>query len=154
MMTTLRRSILLTAVTSSILFAGSALADPSVHRATGGGTFLDGGVLNQIAFTAQIDATGAVKGQAEFHLRNNDVFFHIVVDCLSVDGNRAWIGGVISESSDPTLVGQQRVWEVVDNGEPAPPDQVSVPIPGSPGACNNHPAIPLLDLTNGNVQVQ
>ena len=43
-----------------------------VHRASGGGTVEYAGALNTHAFTAQVDADGNVKGQAEFQLRYID----------------------------------------------------------------------------------
>src|SRR2546427_3033079 len=49
--------------------------DP-VHRVSGGGTVEYGGALNTHAFTAQIDANGNVKGQAEFQMRYIDTTMH------------------------------------------------------------------------------
>ena len=156
MTTVLRKSGLAAAVLTCLLYAGVALSQPSVHKATGGGTVEFGGAKNTVAFTAQIDAAGSVKGQAEFQLRNVDLRLHVDVDCLSVSGNRAWIAGVITESSDPTRVGTRVLWEVVDNGEgsAAPPDQVSMPVQFTAASCTTHPALALVDWTNGNVQVQ
>ena len=38
---------------------------------------------------------------------------------MTVIGNDAWIGGTITGSSDPTVVGSGSWWHVTDNGEGA-----------------------------------
>ena len=134
----------------------TAQARPSVNKATGGGTYEKAGFLNTIAFTAQVDESGEVKGQAQFQLRDLDLRIHLDVDCLVVVGNQAWIGGVVKNSSNPALVGTRFVFTVVDNGE----GQGAVDELGEPAGsvlqsdCLTQPALPLLPLTNGNFQVR
>ena len=138
-----------------LLVSGVAQAAPPVHMATGGGTVEAGGGLNTIAFTAQVDDAGAVKGQAQFQLRNQDLRLHVDVDCLSVLGNEAWIGGVVTQSNDPARIGTRVLWRVQDNGEGGgATDQTSLPVPGAPGDCLLQSALPLVPWTNGNVQVK
>ena len=50
------------------------------------------------------------------------------VTCMSVSGNRAWIGGPVTASSDPAQVGMGAWWQVADNGtgrHPLVPDQTT-----------------------------
>ena len=146
-------SILALAVAISL-----AHAAPPVHRATWGGRIAVGSDTSQISGVAMIDDAGNVKGQAEFHIvvGVDTTEFHVVVDCLSIAGNQAWIGGVISHSStDPGLEGQRSVWTAIDNGEPGVGvDQGSLPVPGDTRPCTEHPALTLHLWTDGNVQVR
>jgi len=146
-----------TATMAVLLSASAALAGPPVHSATGGGTVDWPGGRVTYGFTAQIDAAGVVIGQAEFVHRDAGITNHVVINCLTVVGNTAWLGGTITISSNPALVGLDVVWEVQDNGQgiAAPPDKVSNVQPGvAPGTCNSMPDLGLIDWTNGNVQVQ
>jgi len=116
-----------TTLLASLFCASVAIAAPPVHMASGGGTVDDAGARNTHGFTAQIDAAGNVRGQAEFQLRYLDLTIHVEITCLAVVGNDAWLGGTITTSSDPALVGQQVLFRVQDNGEggAAPPDMTS-----------------------------
>jgi len=155
MQTTSKFLGLVVAVAFGVCVVTSAWAEPAVNKATGGGTVETGGTKVTIAFTAQVDAAGAVKGEAEFQLRTEDVTFHVDIDCLSVAGNQAWMEGVITTSSDPARVGTRVQWTVVDNGEgKGTQDQTSLPVAGTAGSCNQRPALPLIPWTNGNVQVR
>jgi len=141
-----------------LLLATAAYAAPPTHRATWGGKIAVGTDSTQISGVAQVDASGAVKGQAEFHVvvGTDTTEFHVVVDCLTVVGNQAWIGGVISHSAtNPALAGQRVVWTVVDNGEPGiGVDQGSIPVPGDAPACGTQPQLALIPWAAGNVQVR
>ena len=128
-----------------------------VHRASGGGTIEYGGTLNTHAFTAQIDADGNVKGQASFQLRYIHTTIHAEVNCLAVVGNDAWIGGTVTRSSNPAVVGVglNILFRVQDNGEgdAAPRDMSSQLVWGAVPSCNTTPPLGLIEWTNGNVQV-
>jgi len=141
-----------------LVLATAAYAARPAHIATWGGKIAVGPDSTQISGVAQIDDSGSVKGQAEFHVvvGPDTTEFHVVVDCLTVVGNQAWIGGVISHSStDPGLAGQRTVWTVIDNGEPGiGVDQGSIPVPGDARACGTQPALALLPWAAGNVQVR
>ena len=48
--------------------------------------------------------------------------------CLSVSGNRAWVGGPVTASTDPTQAGTGAWWQVADNGagrHPVVPDRTT-----------------------------
>jgi hypothetical protein len=133
-------------------------ASGPVHWASGGGTVEYAGALNTHTFTAQIDDEGNVKGQAQFQLRYIDTTIHAEVNCLAVVGNEAWIGGTITRSSNPAVVGLglDILFRVQDNGEgdTPHPDMTSPLVWGAVPSCNTTPPLGLIAWTNGNVQVK
>ncbi|HEY2956260.1 MAG TPA: hypothetical protein VGK89_13565 [Candidatus Eisenbacteria bacterium] len=156
------KSILVTFGAATLLAAlvcvSVSTAGPGVHRVSGGGTVEYAGTLNTHAFTAQIDADGNVKGQAEFQLRYVNATIHAEVNCLTVVDNDAWIGGTITRSSNPAVVGPGLgiLFQVHDGGEgDAPqPDMTSPLVWGAVPSCNTTPPLGLIEWTNGNVQVK
>jgi hypothetical protein len=84
------------------------------------------------------------------------------VTCLTVSGNRAWIGGPIDSSSDPTQVGMGAWWQVADNGSgrhPVVPDQTTFAGMGTlaqtQAYCDTAPAPHFIfDVQLGYVRVQ
>jgi hypothetical protein len=127
----------------STLTAGHAVAAPSrldnavVARAVGHTYVLLGpsvfGVTVQqdpLAYIATRRADGSVSGRWSYHYFEAGVetTFQGAVTCLTVRGNRAWIGGPITASSDPTQVGSGAWWQVADNGSgrhPVVPDRTT-----------------------------
>ena len=89
-------------------------------------------VSQPLAFTASKYADGSVSGHFEYIQKaGGDTFkFAVDVTCMNVYGaNRAKIGGIVTQSSDPTIaVGMYGWFQVFDNGEGAnaPPDQSSL----------------------------
>jgi hypothetical protein len=85
-----------------------------------------------LAFNARRYEDGSVTGRFEYQqVVEGDAFkFNVDVTCFVVyDGNRAKIGGVVEQSSDPTVpVGTFAWFQVFDNGEGsgAPPDRSSL----------------------------
>jgi hypothetical protein len=102
---------------------------------------------------------GSVSGQYTDRFANGDGF-HAVVDCLSVSGNDAWIGGVITHGrvGDFDLAGLRVLTRVQDNGTSAndPPDKISLSFideaPNLPD-CTTQPDLPLFDAPQGQVKV-
>jgi hypothetical protein len=83
-------------------------------RAYGGGTYTPSNTRN---FAIDAHAVGAAAyGNVEYAtpatLREEEV------TCLTVSGNKAILGGVITEATDPTFVGLLWLWVVQDNGSP------------------------------------
>jgi hypothetical protein len=121
-------------------------------------------VVNQpLAFNARKYSDGSVSGEFEYHQIAGGTFkFNVEVTCMNVyDGNRAKLGGVVRQSSDPTLPPGTFAWfQVFDNGEGAnaPPDRSSLVGFGDEAAneafCNspNLPRFGPWDV-QGNVQV-
>ena len=130
-----------------------------VESARGGGHWtVPSGALRTFAFTAKNRADGTVQGQ--YQVNNRDVAGskeHGTVTCLEVDGNGAWIGGVITHSSIPEREGLRRVFYVVDRGEGSgdPPDQASpLIVVLTATECHTRPFLLTQDLEGGNIQVR
>jgi hypothetical protein len=105
-------------------------------------------------------ADGSVSG--EFELKSEQdggVRVHGNVICFTIVGNRARMGGIVEQSSEPAFVGLHVVWTVVDNGEGKndPPDQTSDFFVVPPAIAQAHCAtgfnLPLLPVLGGNLQV-
>ena len=110
--------------------SGAARVDGRTYVLLGPSVF---GVTVQqdpLAYEATRSAGGAVRGQWEYDYWQAGVetTFSGPVTCMSVSGNRAWLGGPITRSSDPTQVGMGAWWQVADNGagrHPVVPDQTT-----------------------------
>jgi hypothetical protein len=128
-----------------------------VHRASGGGTVDVAQGRSTYAFHASVDGAGNAKGVFELHFSSVDANVHGDVTCLSVVGNFARLTGVVTSSSDATLipVGTIYHWQAVDNGEGAnaPPDLITAYYRVvTPNFCE-YGDLPDNTWTNGNVQV-
>ena len=77
--------------------------------------------INKYSFAAINHGNGRFSGQFEFEQDRGNVRLkvHGSVDCVTVVGNRARLGGTVRHSSDETIfpVGTQFIWSVTDNGE-------------------------------------
>jgi hypothetical protein len=143
---------------------------PVVHRVSAGGPdacvafgFTHPGCDGNFSLTAIEYADGSVSGQYTDRFANGDGF-HAVVDCLVVEGNRAWVSGTITSGrfTDPDtgevfdLAGLYVFTSVQDNGTSAndPVDKISFsffdfePIP-----CTEQFDVDLLDAPEGQVTV-
>lgn len=118
-------------------------------------TRLGGDGFRNFSFTARSDG-----GQFQIVNRSFDANIHGTVDCVSVNGNRAWFAGTVTESNYPDIpVGAVRAYYVVDNGEGAgdPPDEIAhgvtlVTITAQVW-CNAQPQRVLMPIEQGNIQV-
>lgn len=82
---------------------------------------------------------------------------HGSITCLSVEGNEAQLGGVITQSNISDLIGLLVTWRAVDNGEGTqfPADQTS-DLFGDRDCeddITSHPNFELFDVINGNIDV-
>jgi len=175
-----------------VALAGAAFAHSSggpnaqlvnQDRVYGGGAFGPGCVVPDINFCIDytrnfaIDAHATAGGNAAF----GDATYgaplhdqHHQVTCLSVDGNKAAVGGIVTQADRPSAVGLWFVQFFVDRGTPAfgerdlaslvnygPPDPADWP-PGFPYICpspdTGSPAFGLvpsyLPLAGGDLVVQ
>ena len=121
-------------------------------------------VSQPLAFNARRYADGSADGHFVYRQSagGDTVEFNVDVTCMNVYGNRAKIGGIVTQSSDPTIaVGSYGWFQTFDNGEGAnsPPDQSSLVGFGDEAAneafCNspNLPRFGPWDV-QGNVQVR
>lgn len=118
-------------------------------------------------FSATEHANGAILGQIYFRAlaTDPDQMLRARVTCLTVlDGNRAWIGGIIEDAFLPALIGRPALVHAIDNGEGAgaEPDMISrVVVAVAAGDelafCANAPALPAvmapIDVLRGNVNI-
>jgi hypothetical protein len=154
------------ASTADIIAPTSVRAERSVsvavHSLTGSGKLdLSEFDLKAETYTFAVFqyADGSVNGQIEIHLRDPAVSFHADATCLSVQDNNAWVGGVVTHTSDPNSapVGLQFWVRVQDNGESSDnPDRISFVRLGIPAAnCNFQRAAALsFGFAGGNLRVR
>ena len=168
------RSLSIPLVAASLLLLGcdsspsapAALKAPTTLLAERGGVqhrvsvgshdFTDPGVNANFSLVAIQHADGSVSGQWTDQFGHGDGGLHIAVDCVTVVGNRAWIGGVVTESNVPAQVGTRALTEVEDNGTSAndPPDQISYSFAGlNPSIRCQTFVLPLFPLSGGEVKV-
>jgi hypothetical protein len=152
---------LLVLVASVATGVGTAGSNGLVASATGSGQTTFSDEQRTFTFTARKYADGSVKGEVQLNNRAQDRVFHMTLDCLVVNGNKAYASGVVDRSTISTDVGLTWTFEVVDNGEGAnaPGDQISLVTifspqlpctnPGAQGYLDTH----LLPIESGNVQV-
>jgi len=117
-----------------------------------------------LAYRASKLTDGAVQGRwrYDYWQAGQETTFSGPVTCMSVSGNRAWIGGPITQSSDPTQVGMGAWWQVADNGagrHPVIPDRTTFVGIGTMAQtiayCNGEPAPHFIfDVQLGGVHVQ
>jgi hypothetical protein len=124
----------------------SARASGAAHRDALGAP----AILN---FSAVNFADGTTQGQFYFRALGTDPdqVVRARVTCMTVmDGNRAWIGGIIEDSHLPALIGRPAFFHAVDNGAGANADsdlitRVAV-VAGGVGqeqaVCANAPVLP------------
>lgn len=147
------------------LLAQSAPAAPNpvVSSATGSGHMVrPDGTFRSFSFSARKYADGTVNGELQLNSRGFDVFVHITIDCLRLDGNTAYMSGLITYTSNPAEgeIGELNRAIVRDNGEGhGVIDQVSR-IPANPSSVDqrtcldeNEDLFPLRNVQLGNVQV-
>ena len=159
-------------VTETSFSEGMATAEfskgPVVQSVTGSG-HLRGergfSGFRSFSFSAREYSNGVVKGQWQAFGRAAEppTVVHGRVTCFTIEGNTAWVAGIIDRSSSPDEVpaGQERGWKVVDNGEGAgaDPDQISitVAIPDGYSAadwCDSGIGVEMHPVQYGNIQIR
>jgi hypothetical protein len=140
-------------------------ASRPVYQVVGGGSVvredIPGSPREIYGFTAQVDAQGRVRGEAEVHFPSDNVNMHIDVQCLAIQYNQAWMSGPVTRSDDPlTPVGRVFFWQVRDNGEGqgATPDRISnfIHRPAdnyAPDVCKWKYPLTMFPWDNGNVRI-
>jgi hypothetical protein len=134
-----------------------------VASATGSAHRIRGDELWVLAFSAVKRADGTVTGNARIDRKDLGISWNLDVTCMAVQGNTAWIAGIIRNASGPVIrEGTVSYFYVIDNGEgaDAPPDVASaVRINDLAGQdqefCQLRPlALPPSPIAHGNVQVR
>ena len=83
-----------------------------------------------LAYSAVKLADGTVHGHwsYDYYEAGVETTFSGRISCLTVRGNRAWVGGPITQSSDPSQIGSGGWWQIADNGtgrHPVIPDRTT-----------------------------
>lgn len=132
-----------------------ARASGAAHREAGGKPV----VLN---FSAVKRADGTVTGSYYYQSVFDHVSIHVDVTCMTVEGgDRAWVAGIISNSSIPALVGTVSYFYTFDNGEGAGPEPDVVSLVRAADVagedrrfCEELPTgLPAREVLHGNVNV-
>jgi hypothetical protein len=171
----MRRRALITTVILPVVVGLLAAIGPTASAGTGpsasGGSHLtvhdvfglDTLVLQAFGFSAQLTSDGSADGWFQYRDVEDGTPFTAggPVTCLTVIGTDAWIGGTITLSDDPTLIGLGAWWHVTDNGQGAgsSPDITTFLGIGSQDAtaafCADHPAYRFpFPIDGGDIQVR
>jgi hypothetical protein len=108
------------------------------------------------SLTAIEKADGTVMGQWQDTWKyglDHAVPLHIVVDCLHVSANEAWVSGVVTGG---IYDGWSVITRVADNGTSGndAPDQIGFTRNDSYGGCTAAPDLPLYNMDGGQVKVR
>ena len=155
---------------ATLLIAAAAIAGPNRPSASGGSHLVVHNVfgletleLQAFGWKAELKFDGSADGWFNYRDVEDGTPFTAAgaVTCLTVIGNDAWVGGTITHSNDPKMVGLGGWWHVTDNGEgaTAPPDITTFLGVGSLEAtqafCDNHPAYRFpFPIDGGDIQVR
>ena len=162
----MRRSMVPAVLVASLLLLGTsaAFARGITHSVSLGGpdactTFgVKPGCNGNFSLVAKQSANGTVTGQYADQGGHGFGGWHGVVDCLSVDGNEAWVSGVITSGDffGLPIVGWPFVLMLRDNGTSAedPPDQAAFAEIGNDTPCTEQPDLELFDIPQGQVTVR
>jgi hypothetical protein len=166
-----KRSVIIIAAFALVAgVSASAGADEGVVASASGGYSLSGPLLGgfievqPFTWNIQVRADGSVHGRYNYTQVRDGVELTVkgYLTCAVIAGNQVWAGGIIEESSRPSLVGLDMWFQAQDNGEPGsdePADMSSTIGAGGPGAgqqyCDDAPVVrfPFL-IDHGNVEVR
>jgi hypothetical protein len=165
------KRILIALVTFALVVAGTAAnagGQKVKHRVSVGGADLCEAVGEPTGCDANFSlvaverADGTVVGQWQDSWGSGYGGIHVAIDCLLVDGNQAFVSGVITKgfAGGEDLTGLVAVTTVIDNGtsQKDPQDQISLSIWDVGLTCRNPNIIrqffPLFALTHGQVKVR
>ena len=168
------RRVILTAILAAgavLGAAGAAAGDGNgVVASASGGYGMTGTaagstfVIHPFTFDVRIYEDGGVGGRFNYTQVRDGVALTATgsLDCAVIEGNQAWVGGVIEVSSRESLIGLDMWFQVQDHGEPGAdgtPDMSSTLGAGGPGTgdqyCADHPPVRFpFFLEAGNLQVR
>jgi hypothetical protein len=143
-----------------MLGSASAFAAGVVHHVSVGGPDQDAVDHTDANFSlvANQHADGTVTGEWSDQFGQGEGGIHAQVNCVFVDGNEAWVSGVITSGTvgGIDVTGLPVITRVQDNGKSAndPPDQISFSFVGLATPCTDTPNLPLSPMTGGQVTVR
>ena len=132
-----------------------------LHRVSVGGSDQDVTLNTDANFSlvALEKGDGSVSGEWTDQFGQGQGGVHVDVNCLVVQGNQAWIGGIIRSGGTGVggvdLSGLPALTRVADLGASAndPADSISFTFIGRAVQCTAQPNLPLLAMTGGQVTV-
>lgn len=118
--------------------------------------------MRTLSYNALRHANGDVRGQYQYYLvvQGNPTTVHGTIICFKVEGNRAWIGATVDQTTDSSLVNQYSWWQVEDNGEgvQTPTDRTTFLGFGTLAETIDYCAGPapnfIFEIEQGNIQVR
>ncbi len=147
-----------------VLSISSALAQGLTHNVTGSGEVMKPATpagttqVFRSTVSAREDADGRVWGVVIVDLEflgtfEARVIFHNQVTCLDVDGSSAWIGGVVTNSTDESMVavGDTTITLVRDWGGAGEDFMDGDVFPND--NCEDRPLLPGVEVEKGNYNV-
>jgi hypothetical protein len=165
-----RTVIIIAALALAAGISASAGADEGVvASASGGYSFsgpLLGGFIDVHPFTwnVEVRADGTVHGRYNYTQVRDGVELTVKgsLTCATIAGNQVWAGGIIEESSRPSLIGLDMWFQAQDNGEPGSdetPDMSSTigaaPAPAGQQYCDDAPQVRFpFFIEHGNLQIR
>jgi hypothetical protein len=162
----MRRSMVPAVLVAGLLLLGTSAAFASgiTHFVSLGGPDacaafdVKPGCNANFSLVASLSGNGKVTGQYSDQGGHGFGGWHGAVDCLAVDGNDAWVSGVITSGDffGIPITGLPFVLMLRDNGTSAgdPPDQASFAEIGNETACTEQPDFELFDIPQGQVTVR
>jgi hypothetical protein len=140
--------------------AQSASAEPPVHSVTGSGVVSVEGIVFRTTVAVHQDSDGGVWGVSIVLLDLSafdlgKVTFRIEPTCLDVDGDSAWIGGIVTHSTNEVIVpiGENDITLVRDLGKNGQDVMHNEPFP--PGTlCTDRPEFLESVVDRGNFKVR
>ncbi|HEV8577693.1 MAG TPA: hypothetical protein VGX68_01320 [Thermoanaerobaculia bacterium] len=139
----MRTLSLMVTIVALFAFARPAAAGDSTK---GHGTFTTGGsAVTRFVFHAMVKANGSISGRARF-FDNGSLDLDIEVDCLTVSGNTAIVGG--TDAADGTTT---YAFKVTDNGGGSPADRIT--LPQASQTCATFNTLGNFALTSGDIEV-
>jgi len=143
------------------ILASAQSSNAVIHRVSVGGSDQDVTLNTDANFSliASQKADGSVQGEWSDQFGQGQGGVHVDVNCLVVQGNQAWIGGIIRSGSTGQggvdLSGLAALTRVADLGKSAndAPDVISFTFIGLAVQCTAQPNLPLFAMTGGQVTV-
>lgn len=149
------------AASAGALSANSVSSNAVVNRVSVGGSDFDATLNTDANFSliALELGDGTISGEWTDQFGQGQGGVQVDVNCLSVAGNQAWIGGIIRSGSTGAggvdLSGLAALTRVADLGNSAndAPDAISFTFIGLAVQCTAQPNLPLFPMTGGQVTV-
>ncbi|MEW6213293.1 MAG: hypothetical protein AB1631_33660, partial [Acidobacteriota bacterium] len=155
-----KRIMTLLALFVLLMNVNNTLASPPIHSVTGSGIVSEEGVTFRTTVAAFKDDNGQARGWVVVNLDLTafglgKITFHSRVVCLHVNGNSAWVGAVVTHSTNEEIipVGAHSITLVRDlggNGEDIMHGELF-----DPGvSCSDEPQLPETIVISGNYSVR